>query len=403
MDLLVTSGPAPPGRLVDRKEETEYIVSRMRSKRINYNVAVIGHRRIGKTSILSKARHELLKKNTAVVYFDVKKNMSEPKTFLTRLQKHIIDAYAEKSGLSARIRAKSNRAVAAFVDIRNALASKRIRGIGVDMTPDGVITPKVVMGNAPIDYSVLFYSVFETANVLSNRRKMRFVIMLDEFQDMGKLRNYNGLKNVFDMFRSVVQERANRVSFVISGSQVHTLAAILGDGSSALFTHFSTLNVGELDMDSSVRLFNMNVKAKRRAASPRIAQEAYSLVGGHPLYLAVLAETWDGKQGMQEALAAQLAEPTGTLYLYCEYMLSEDLGRAIGGPLSRAILRALSGHKDGLPYSGIAKKIAHPMAALPKYLKPLVAADLVTEKDGRFVIRDKVLRRHLELESEGLF
>ena len=90
-------GPAAPTDLVDRKKEIEYLMTRMTTRDINYNVAVLGYRRIGKSSILMKLYDNLSKKKHIIpVYFDVQKNMAEPRIFFEHLQKSIFDAYLMK-------------------------------------------------------------------------------------------------------------------------------------------------------------------------------------------------------------------------------------------------------------------------------------------------------------------
>jgi len=205
------------------------------------------------------------------------------------------------------------------------------------------------------------------------------------------------------LFRSVIQDRGDNVSFIISGSRVHLLETILGSGVSPLFVHFERQDIGELDKKNSMLLFNKYLKAKGLKRNDKIAQEAYSIVGGHPLYLMALAESWDGKQDITKVFDSLLTNTLGTLKLYCDYLLSEDLSTVIKGPMPRTILRALSEQDEGLSYSEISKKIAYSMNKLPKYVKPLIDADLVVQDKGKFLIRDKILREYLKIEAKELF
>ena len=54
MVKFAIGSPVSPKELVDRKDEIKYLTTRMKSKSINYNIAVLGYRRVGKTSILKK-------------------------------------------------------------------------------------------------------------------------------------------------------------------------------------------------------------------------------------------------------------------------------------------------------------------------------------------------------------
>ena len=62
--------PAPPEEIVDRKDEVEQIVGMCTNEKINYAVALLGYRRIGKTTILAKTAEELDSRGVLVAYFD---------------------------------------------------------------------------------------------------------------------------------------------------------------------------------------------------------------------------------------------------------------------------------------------------------------------------------------------
>lgn len=292
--------------------------------------------------------------------------------------------------------------MAMCVDIMKSLASKKIKSIGVEIA-EGSIIPKIEIGEKTPEYGNLFYSVLGTATALSEKSGRKFVIILDEFQDIGKLENYTGLKNIFDLFRSAMQERGKKVSYIVSGSRVHMLKEMFGGGESALFTHFDPLNVGELDEKSSVQLFKATLMTGKKSTWRSASKEAYELVGGQPLYLTVLAGSWDGRQKMSELLTDQLSKAAGTLGAYCEHLLDGEPEVIGKGPVPRAIMRALSCDVEGLSYSEIAKKISYPMTRLPRYTKMLTNADLIVRNGTKFKIRDPVLFRYLEIESEGLF
>ncbi len=388
---------------MDRKEEVKYIVTKMKSRGISYNLAVLGYRRIGKTSILLKVK-EILSRcgETAVVYFDVKENMAEPKMFLTRLEKAIFDAYLEKMGFSTRIGTKANRATEFFVKIREALTSKKIKSITADISSSGIILPKIEFEDKMADYSTLFLSVFKSATAFAEKSNLKFIIILDEFQDISDLDRYPGLKDIFSLFRSVLQQRGKTVSFIVSGSRVHMLQTILGSGESPLFVHFERYSIQEMDKQNSLEFFNKYLAAKKAKPSSKAAEQAYDLVGGQPFYLMAIAEKWNQGDDVNAVFQSLLTDSLGTLRLYAEYVLSEDLADATGGPILKTILQALSGSSEGHTVSELARKISVSLEKLPRYLKPLVDADLVTKTGGRYAVRDKMLREYLRVQTAAL-
>ena len=410
MQEFKTGPPAVPGNVVDRGAETSDIVSRMLSRKINYNVAVVGHRRIGKTTILRKAMHELAgHSNVAVAYFDVRENMAEPRLFLGALAKAILDAYmsAKRSrpGSTAEGRDRTlklaSRATA-------ALLSRQIKSVELGVGGDGAVTVRLVADEERPDYGRLLASVLRSVGALAEKDRLKFVVMIDEFQDLAALSRYRGLKDAFSIFRGAIQDRGTNVSFVVSSSRVRLSEAILGGAHSPLFAHFHMQPVGAMDRASSLLLFKKYLRSRgpagagrgrgggpNAAAADRAAAAAHGLVGGHPFYLLALADAWDGREDIGRTYARSLEPPLGLLHMYCEYVLSEDIGSAVKGPLSRAILEAAAAGDGGIPtYSAMARALSHGIAGLPRYVRPLVEADLLDDGDG-FAVRDSVLRDYL--------
>lgn len=396
--------PASPDELVDREDEVKDIVTKMKSK-INYNIAVVGYRRIGKSSILEKAADILSKDDkTVVVYFDVQKFLGDPKSFLMNLQSAIFNAYVKKLNKLGKLKAKAGKSFDFIGKIAEALSSKKIKGIGVAFTPgasvnDFSIMPKIEFGDKDIDYMSMFLAVFKTANALAEKNNMKFVIILDEFQDIIHLHRHKGLKNILELFRSVIQERGNNVSYIVCGSHVHLLRSILSNGKSTLFQHFIELCVGEMNVKNSVILFNEYLAAKDLKANNRIAAEAYDLVGGHPFYLMALAEDWEPGKKLSDVFNNLLSSSVGSLRLYAQYVLAEDIATAQGGPTLKSILEKLAVVDDGLSYSGLSKELDVPTSSIVPYINELIKTDLVVKEGTAYKIRDNIIKQYLKLSS----
>ena len=395
--------PSAPKDLIDRKDEMNDLLVKMRSKSINYNVAVLGYRRVGKTSILVKLQDELSKDaNIIPIYFDVEKNMAEPKIFFTRLQKTIFNAYIQKLTSVEKVKATTKIATNTIGKLIDAVKSKKITSISAEISADGTITPKIDFGDKKPDYTSVFYSVFKTLKVLSEDTNFKFVIILDEFQDFAKLKRYEGLKEIFSLFRAVIQERGDSASYIISGSRVHMLTEILSNGNSPLFTHFEKMIIHGMDEKFSIELFTKYLKAKKIKVEKGIPENAYEIVGGIPFYLMALAEAWMPDENIKDTFYEILTNPLGSLKNYVDYVLSEDLGSITGGPILKTILRALATSDEGLTYSEISHKIDVPMTKLPFYMSNLRNSDLIEQVEKKFIVRDKIVREYLKIEAKEL-
>lgn len=404
MTKFKIGSPSSPKDLVDRKTEVNDLLTKMKSKSINYNVAVIGYRRIGKTSILKKLEDLLSKEDEFVaVYFDVQKNMAEPKIFFTRLQKAIFDAYVVKLSKTQKAKTKSSQFLAGILGkILDAFKTKKITSIGAQINLDGSIIPQIKFDDKKPDYTEVFYSVFKTMKALADNSNTKFVIILDEFQDFTDLKRYPGLKDVFNLFRAVIQERGDNVSYIISGSRVHLLTKILDSGKSPLFTHFEKLLIHGMDKKYSIELFSKYLNARKVKLKPGIAEKAYDLLGGVPFYTMALAEAWNPGDDIANTFNDILTNPLGSLKNYVDYVLSEDLGNVTGGPVLKTILRALATSSDGLTYSELSHAIGVAMTKLPFYMNNLEDSDLVERVEKKFVVRDKIVREYLRIEAEEL-
>ncbi len=400
--------PAPLGELVDRDEDVKELVSYCTNPKINYNIAVIGHRRVGKSSILKKVEDELFKKGMIVVYFDVKKNLSDPEIFLKRLESEIFNAYIRSLRQGKKLKVKAGKFGAELIQALSGLLSKRIKGVGVEVktTIDGQMSvmPKLEFGGKKPDYQKMFDAVFSTAKVFAEDSNKKLVMILDEFQDITKLSRYRGLSNILDLFRSIVQERGKNVSYVICGSRVHMLKTFLQQGKSPLFMHFKEFLVGEMKEEYALLLFKKYSSGKGIASSliGKGAKDAFDIVGGHPFYLMSLAESWDGKRKMDDLYRESLSSPTGTLRLYVEYVLAEDIGEAQGGPLLKTILRLLA-RKGPMSIGEIAHALEKPATYMVPYINELLKFDLLgKQEDKTYRIRDRVVLDYLKMESEDL-
>ncbi|MHB8565889.1 MAG: AAA family ATPase [Nitrososphaerales archaeon] len=388
--------------MVDRKEIIEKLTKDLSNPGINSAYAILGYRRIGKTSILNKVKQELEKKGLIVVYFDVKERLADPESFLTDLETEILREYA---GQISRIQ----KAKLKVAQARNVVANKisdvvnSVDEIGVEISPDGTVTPKIHFGDsAKQSYANQFRSVFRTADVIAEKSKKRVVLILDEFQDLIKLNAYTGMKDVVSLFRGALQKRGN-VSYIISGSRVHMLRDMFEERESPLFQHFIVEFIGGLDEADAKQLFTMVYKKRNpehEAISSLLletrAEEATKLVGGNPFYIILLAQSWNGRVSIDETFNELISAPTGALYIYANYVLAEDLGSSNGGAILRKIVREMAIATSPMEGSMISRKVGKSQNYIQFYLQQLMKYDVIKLKErGVYVLVDDVIARSL--------
>jgi AAA+ ATPase superfamily predicted ATPase len=370
----------PAREIVDREEEIAKLVGSLSdpSKEVNY--ALIGPRRIGKTTILLRVREELERRRIMVVYVDLSIFRFSPYDFAQSVMSQITKAYARDLG----------RVEKAAVAIGNLLKTmKKLKRLRLSLEPSvdekGQVTVQIRPEVAETeDYRSVFLLAFDYANEVSRKSRCRIVIIIDEFPNLIDFRRYPKLEAVNELLRSVVERREN-VEFVVSGSRVHFMRNILGKGESPLFGHFVIEEIGQLSEKYAVELFKKTAKCGQKEA-----QEAFKLVGGHPYYLIMLAENRTSDERLEQTYSRILTSSTGALNLYVNYILKEDLGSSIKEARLLRILGAIAQEKDTA--SQIAKQIRLKLSSLPYYLQELERYDLIVKKDGRYKIADKVIR-----------
>jgi len=368
---------------VDRQQEISEIVSGLSPSRRNVNYALLGHRRIGKTTILWKVRQELSQLGFNVVYLDLSVYKLTPVEFAQAVMSQITENYAKDLG-------KLNKATVTIANLLRTLSKLRKLRFTLEPSVDErgqfsiAMKPELVETE---DLPKVLTLAFDYANEVSKKSKRRVVIIIDEFPTIAEFTRYPKLGNILERFRSILENRAN-VCYVVSGSRVHFMREVFGSGDSPLFGHFVVREVKELAENDAVELY-----MKVHNASAAEAKSAYAIVGGHPYYLIMLAENRRPEEKIDQTYRRILTSSTGALYLYVNYILKEDLGSSTKETRLLKILRAIaSGHNT---VSAISEFTHLRITSLPYYIQELERYDLVRRSDGTYVLTDTVVRDYL--------
>lgn len=374
----------PQREVVDREEEVTKLIEGLSnpSKYINY--ALIGPRRIGKTTILLKVKEELEKKRIITVYVDLSIFKFSPYDFTQNVMSQITRAYAKDLGKIEK----------ATITVSNLLTTiKKLKKIRFSIEPSVdekgqfqiKIRPEL---EEPQDHRSLFLLAFDYANEVSKKTNKRIVIIIDEFPSLIEFKRYKKLEAINELFRSVLENREN-VEYVVSGSRVHFMKDILGKGESPLFGHFAIIEIPPLTQKYAIELF-----MKTANCSKKQAETAYKLVGGHPYYLIMLAENHKPKEKLEQTYTRLLTSTSGALNLYVNYILKEDLGSSTKETRLLRILLAISQDKNTA--SEIAKHTKIKLSSLPFYMQELERYDLIKRKDGEYTITDKIINDYFK-------
>ena len=272
----------PRKEITDREEEVTRLVGSLSNPLKDVNYALIGPRRIGKTTILLKVREELQRKGIITVYVDLSVYRFSPYDFAQNVMSQITNAYAKDLGKIEK----------AQVTVSNLIRTlKKLKKLSFTIEPSVDEKGQFSVQIHPElketeDYRSLFLLAFGYANEVSEKSGRRIVIIIDEFPSLIEFKRYSKLEAITELFRSVLENREN-VEYVVSGSRVHFMRDVLGKGESPLFGHFVIMEISPLSEKYAVELFMQTAECSKKEA-----ESAWQLVGGHPYYLIMLAENW---------------------------------------------------------------------------------------------------------------
>ncbi len=232
---------------VDRKEEVKTVAEAMLS---GQSLLLYSPRRLGKTSLLLEAKRRLGRK-LDVCYVDM-----YPITSRLRLAREIVGAVAKTS-----FRANISKITKTLTEM---LSSLRPRAV---LTSDGEIGIDLVLSEKNWEEEMM--DALDFGENLATKRKRRFAIIFDEFQE---IRNLDGL-DLEKLMRSRFQLH-KRVSYVFSGSKEHMLAEMFSDKARALYKFAKPMLLGPIDSDSLEKF----IKRKFRSGGGRISKETASKI-----------------------------------------------------------------------------------------------------------------------------
>lgn len=379
-----------PQRIVNRHQEIETLVSSTLDRSKNLNYALLGFRRVGKTTILLETKRILSEKKLIVVNLDFSLRRYDPLAFFKDLTDELTNAYEQIAGSKRKVLENVREAVAALSKLKRARLNL---SLSVDAsTGHPTINVSPYLREERIDYSSLFKSTFDYANEIAKRSNRRVVLMIDEFQYLMDWKKYPGLKAISEHLKNVIESRDN-VCYIMSGSRAHFLKEVLSSGRSPLFGLFNIMEISDLSVEYAKELYILN----DQTATKQDAKEAYELVSGNPFYLIALATTRRKKESLLDTYERGLTSSAGLLNLYVKYILTEDIGTSVQGTLASRMLAALA--EESMSVGELAKRLEMKMTSLPKFLKQLIDLDLIVKEGSKYQLLDPVIRDYLRANA----
>lgn len=352
-------------------------------------LAILGSRKIGKTSLLLEFERTVTERAVVFVVLDSYELGPPTMELFRRLALRLLDGiFSRELGVSLEALAPDPAALRAALQPSGAFASlpPTLRGRLLEV-PDRAMSPEYIA------------ELLQLPEQLARALDLHVIVAWDEFQALAALAGGRAGIDLFPMMRSAWQ-RQTRVAYLISGSERSMLAELVTAEGSPFFQHFSIMELGPFSEADAVELL-VRGAPKDRPVPLDLARQAVAVIGSHPFYLQLLGEELTALDPPYDAAALKhvlqtlLFSRTGRLALYLEKTFFDLVGRSA---YLAATMQALA---DGpLRLVDIATVIGAPSGSTARYVERLNDA-VVRSDDGHYRLTDPTLGLWLRWRRPG--
>ncbi len=349
------------------------------------NIAVIGLRKTGKTSL----------------FLEFQRNIKE------------------EDSLCVMIILPSSDNISHFIDesIKSTFKSiiekdfKDIKLIGLDLnTMSSVIAMKYpgiayqalsLREKAKKDPRESFESLFDFFSFVQEETKSKMMIVMDEFQYVADYEVIFG--EIIDLFRKKIMLNQN-IWYLISGSSIRMLLRIVGNINEPTFEHFHRIELGGFDYTHAKQLVKKILGNSIDIPESTIGF-IYEMTDGLPFYTGILCESlrnhciendlkFINNSAVTEVFLNELYKGSGRLYNYFENLIHISLETRGQGRLIE-ILKAISfgNHRP----RDICNFVDMPLTSFSKFSMRLIDLSLIEKLDnmnlrgGYYDLKDTLL------------
>jgi AAA+ ATPase superfamily predicted ATPase len=390
--VFTSHHPARDDGFRDRRAEVARLdaaVDLLRAGRPKW-IALIGPRKIGKTSLLGEVARRRRDPALAFVLYDVFEAAPPSIEVVRTLALRAADQ-ALGAALGASLEALAPRPGDYRAVLAGAAAFARL--------PPAVRTTLLELPDAALD-AARVRACLELPEQLAAALGLHVVVAIDEFQELTGVTvgAGRGKGDLVPLLRAVWQHH-RRVAYVISGSAPTMLLELVTSERSPFFHHFEVMELGPFAEADAIALL-VDDAPPGRAIPPAVARRAVALFGGHPFYLQLLGEALTAQPGaidepaLKQAVGDLLFSSTGRLALY----FTAEYQRLVGRSASlAAVLAALA--PGPLRLGELATAIRAATGAAAAYVGRL--GDAVVRDGDHHRIADPVFARWLAWRAPG--
>jgi len=320
--------PVPPDQFYDRDREINQILLRLLTIKsgVKNDIAIVGPRRIGKSSIIFYLEHKLSKKGIFTINLDCEG--LDLTSFLKTYGNAIIESELKDMGLMQRFGERIKRGFTETISTM-AEALGKIRAVELGTSSEDFLKFRIEFDKSTSNRSLTdseLDELFERTISLPNNLNKKYIVMFDEFQETV---NFNLPRGGFHAnFRKSIQDQAN-VAYVYTGSAIGMMDTIFSDPKNPLAGSAEIVQVRPFDDKTSCSFLENRFNNAGREISTKVENYIYNKVGGFPAYLNwiglricdLVPENKKITQGIAEKVCEEIHTPISPIYQMIEKQL----------------------------------------------------------------------------------
>ena len=360
----------------DRKSILDLLKRRVIDLKEGYrqNIAFLGDRHIGKSSILQKFVHDLDEEGIIDIYLDLENK--DFNYFYSKFAGSILYNFSKSKKLNL------------YDDLNLLMESTR------KFIPQTVEEIKKIQASVAKGRLVEAYRDLIALPEIFTLESGKFcVIILDEFHNLEELT----ISNIFqELGKKIMTQK--RCLYIVTSSLGTVAKEILSEKLSLLFGHFEIIPIGPFDLRTSQLFVEHNLKSIR--ISPALRNFLIDFTGGHPFYLNIISQelihlcALHGQSEIFTPLLTQAVENTifnrwGVLSRHFE-LIAHNLSVSKGNRSVLSILIALANGKHKL--SEIVEAVGLGKSFVSLKLNRLMELSIVVKNGNFYCLADKLLR-----------
>lgn len=259
------SDPVVGDDFFGRQEIIDLLTKRAQALKSGYrqNVALIGHRELGKTSILRHFLHRLQDPQILSIYVEIKLQALD--FFVEQFVRSLFYQYLSLKGPA---------------DPSESLARLCERAEG--FIPKTVARTHEILGHLKQRRTDEAYSrLFELTSILKSETGLHCIVILDEFHRLGEF----GIKNAFSDFGKRIMVQKDTM-YVLSSSSFSASRKILAEKLALLFGNFERVYLEPFDFNTSFDFLERKLSPLKLDESLKHFLVAFT--DGHPFFLQTL-------------------------------------------------------------------------------------------------------------------